>query len=94
MRKKINEEVINEAKRKAKEFLVDKDGLVIPGNNSSVDPKVAEQFGDQVDLKKGKFDFARSLAEMVMVEVAMEKGIPIMGICGGHQVINTYLGVK
>ncbi|ABE05078.1 ankyrin repeat domain-containing protein [Rickettsia bellii] len=92
--KKINEEIVNEAKRKAKEFLADKDALVIPGNNSSVDPKIAEHFGGQVNLEKNKFDFARSLAEMAMLEVAIEKGMPIMGICGGHQIINAYLKGK
>lgn len=52
---------------------------MIPGNNSSVDPKIAEHFGGQVNLEKNKFDFARSLAEMAMLEVAIEKGMPIMG---------------
>lgn len=92
--KKINEEVINEAKQKAKELLANKDALVIPGNNKAVDPKVARQFGGKVILKKDESDFARSLAEMVMAEVAIEKGMPIMGICGGHQIINTYLKGK
>ncbi len=72
--KKINKEVINEAKQKAKELLTDKDALVILGNNASVDPEVAKQFGGEVTLNDGKFDFARSLAEMVMAEVAIEKG--------------------
>ncbi|HJD59764.1 MAG TPA: ankyrin repeat domain-containing protein [Rickettsia endosymbiont of Omalisus fontisbellaquei] len=92
--KNINKEVINEARKKAKELLADKDALVIPGNNFSVDPEVAKQFGGEVTLEDGKFDFARSLAETIMVEVAIEKGMPIMGICGGHQVINTYLKGK
>ncbi|QQV75360.1 hypothetical protein H6P87_00915 [Rickettsia tillamookensis] len=93
---KINEEIINEAKQKAKELLSDKDALVIPGNDKAVNPKVATQFGGKVnlELKKDESDFARSLAEMVMAEVAIEKGMPIMGICGGHQIINTYLKGK
>ncbi|MEY4463524.1 MAG: hypothetical protein RLZZ81_495 [Pseudomonadota bacterium] len=91
---KIDEEVINEAKQKAKELLADKDALVIPGNDKAVDPKVAEQFGGLVELKDSRSDFARSLAEMVMAEVAIERGMPIMGICGGHQIINTYLKGK
>lgn len=91
---KINEEIINEAKQKAKELLAGKDALVIPGNDASVDPKVAKHFGGNVNLKDGTFDFARSLAETIMVEVAIEKGMPIMGLCGGHQIINTYLKGK
>ncbi len=91
--KKINEEVINEAKQKAKELLAGKDALVIPGNNREVDKEVAKHFGGEVNIKTGQPDFARSLAEMVMAEVAIEKGMPIMGICGGHQIINTYLKV-
>ena len=89
----INEAVINEAKQKAKELLTDKDALVIPGNNRSVNSEVAKQFGGEVNVKN-ESDFARSLAEMVMVEVAIEKGMPIMGICGGHQIINAYLKGK
>ncbi|WCR57492.1 MAG: hypothetical protein PG979_001549 [Rickettsia asembonensis] len=92
--KKINEEVINEAKQKAKELLAGKDALVIPGNNREVDKEVAKHFGGDVNIKTGQPDFARSLAEMVMAEVAIEKGMPIMGICGGHQIINTYLKGK
>ncbi|MGX6960204.1 MAG: ankyrin repeat domain-containing protein [Rickettsia endosymbiont of Pentastiridius leporinus] len=92
--KNINETVINEAKQKAKELLADKDALVIPGNDKAVDPIVAEKFGGQIELKENKADFARSLAEMIMTEVAIEKGMPIMGICGGHQIINTYLKGK
>lgn len=91
---KINEEIINEAKQKAKELLAGKDALVIPGNDASVDPKVAKHFGGNVNLKDGTFDFARSLAETIMVEVAIEKGMPIMGLCGGHQIINTYIKGK
>lgn len=89
----IYQVAINEAKQRAKEFLADKDALVIPGNNAAVNAEAAEQFGGEVTVS-GKSDFARSLAEMVMVEVAIEKGLPIMGICGGHQVINSYLKGK
>lgn len=91
--KNINEKLINEAKQKTKELLIDKDALVIPGNNVAVDPEVAEQFGGKVTVSD-QSDFARSLAEMIMVEVAIERGMPIMGICGGHQIINAYLKGK
>lgn len=92
--KNINKEVINEARKKAKELLADKDALVIPGNNFSVDPEVAKQFGGEVTLEDGKFDFARSLAETIMVEVAIEKGMPIMGICGGIKLLIPILKAK
>lgn len=75
-------------------MLAGKDALVIPGNNREVDKEVAKHFGGDVNIKTGQPDFARSLAEMVMAEVAIEKGMPIMGICGGHQIINTYLKGK
>ncbi|MGU9987516.1 MULTISPECIES: gamma-glutamyl-gamma-aminobutyrate hydrolase family protein [unclassified Rickettsia] len=29
-----------------------------------------------------------------MIDVAIQKGIPITGICGGHQLINVYFGGK
>lgn len=52
--KKINEEVINEAKQKAKELLAGKDALVIPGNNREVDKEVAKHFGGDVNIKTGQ----------------------------------------
>lgn len=80
-------EVFDQAKANATTFLQDVDCLMLSGNAKMVDPLLygKERAGQAIDL-------ARSIAEMALVHVAMQRGMPILGICGGHQIINTYLG--
>jgi gamma-glutamyl-gamma-aminobutyrate hydrolase PuuD len=76
-----------EAKMNATEFLKDKDCLVLSGNSKMVDPRLYGQ-----NLDGANIDLARAIAEMALVHVAMQRGMPILGICGGHQILNVYLG--
>lgn len=81
-------DIFKEALAKAEIFLADKDGLVIPGNVAMVDPRF---YGKEKDDKL-KTDLGRAIAEMALIEVASKRGMPIMGICGGHQILNIYHG--
>lgn len=82
-------EVLNAAKIQATILLKDLDGLIIPGTDARIDPRLYnEPFTDHPD----RIDLARSIAELAEVHVAMQRGMPILGICGGHQIINVYLG--
>ncbi|ABE04743.1 gamma-glutamyl-gamma-aminobutyrate hydrolase family protein [Rickettsia bellii] len=74
---------------KAKEMLQNVDGLIIPGNEVAVYP---ELFDSKENF--GETDKERSIAESILIDVAIQKGIPITGICGGHQLINVYFGGK
>ena len=40
------------------------------------------------------FDTKRAIAEMALAYVAIKMGMPILAICGGHQILNVCLGGK
>jgi putative glutamine amidotransferase len=65
------------------------DGLIITGGNFDVDP---EMYGDHkthetVTLKKDRTQF-----ETDITRGALELDMPILGICGGQQLLNVVLG--
>lgn len=70
--------------------LLDKiNGLMLTGSGSDIDPSV---YGEEK-----KFDFKimsheRSAFELRIVKMAMEREMPIIGICGGMQMINVAAG--
>jgi gamma-glutamyl-gamma-aminobutyrate hydrolase PuuD len=74
------------AKANAELLLTDVDCLILPGNGANIDPRFFKE-----DLKN-PIDLPRSIAEMALAHVAIQKGLPILAICGGHQLVNTYLG--
>ena len=76
------------AKAKAVEFLKDIDCLVLSGNNAMIDPELYNRQREQDQ----DYDFSRTIAELALLHVATEKGMPVLGICGGHQVIAVYGG--
>ncbi|MGX6642446.1 Dot/Icm T4SS effector Ceg34 [Legionella pneumophila] len=76
------------AKAKAIELLKNVDVLALSGNNSMIDPELFNQTRDPDQ----NYDFSRTIAELALVHVATEKGMPILGVCGGHQVIAVYGG--
>ena len=78
------------AKMKAAEFLCDVDGLALSGTQAMIDPFLFNQPRDNTQY----YDFSRTLVELALVHVAMEKGMPILGVCGGHQVIAVHGGGK
>ncbi|KTD54115.1 glutamine amidotransferase [Legionella sainthelensi] len=82
-------EILNHAKTQATLLLKDLDGLIIPGSDARIDPRL---YREPLTEHPDRIDLARSIAELALVHVAMQHGIPILGICGGHQIINVYLG--
>lgn len=76
------------AKAKAKEILKDVDVLALSGNSAMIDP---ELFGEQRDSSK-TYNFSRTIAELALAHVAIEAGMPILGVCGGHQLLAVYEG--
>lgn len=76
------------AKAKAVELLENVDCLALPGNNAMIDPDLFNKNRDATQV----YDFSRTIAELALVHVATGKGMPILGACGGHQVVAVYGG--
>jgi putative glutamine amidotransferase len=74
---------------RAEEYLNLIDGLVITGGNFDVDPAL---FGDKmrhhsVITKERRTDF-----EIAMAKGALKRNLPVLGICGGQQLLHVVLG--
>lgn len=63
------------------------DGLLIPGGGD-IDPSL---YGEEMNgTREPDIDFDKF--EMEILEYCLEKKMPVMGICRGHQLINVYFG--
>jgi len=70
-------------------FLVKADGIVI-GGGEDIHPSV---YGKKEYVEVcGEFDLFRDSIEMVLIQHAMAKNIPLLGICRGHQMLNAANG--
>lgn len=65
------------------------DGLVITGGGFDVSP---EYYGEKVASDKVTTKDKRTEFEFAITKGAVEKKIPILGICGGEQLLNVVLG--
>ncbi|ADE30272.1 gamma-glutamyl-gamma-aminobutyrate hydrolase family protein [Rickettsia prowazekii] len=73
--------IFSEAKNNARKALQNSDGLIIPGNVNMVDARL---FGEVISPNDVKLhNLERNIAEMALIHVATQRGIPILGICGG-----------
>ncbi len=65
------------------------DGLVITGGAFDVDPALFGESNrhDSVTLKAGRTDF-----ELAVTRGALDRDMPVLGICGGQQLLNVALG--
>lgn len=64
------------------------DGLVLSGGGD-IDPA---RYGAATDPQSGPPNAARDGAELDLASAALERGLPLLGICRGLQVINVALG--
>ncbi|MFZ4125480.1 MAG: gamma-glutamyl-gamma-aminobutyrate hydrolase family protein [Rickettsiales bacterium] len=65
------------------------DGLVITGGNFDVPP---EMYGDSAVHEKVTLKRRRTEFEWAITKGALERKMPIFGICGGEQLLNVILG--
>lgn len=73
----------------AADYLDRIDGLVVTGGAFDVDPALfgAANRHETVVLKRDRTRF-----EMAMISGALDRDLPILGICGGQQLLNVVLG--
>jgi putative glutamine amidotransferase len=64
------------------------DGIVLSGGNFDVPPAY---YGEEARHVNGTCE-ARSAFERALVLAAYERGVPMLGVCGGLQIINVALG--
>lgn len=64
------------------------DGLVLSGGGD-VDPR---SYGAEPSPATGGVDPDRDAAEFAMLQAALERSIPVLGVCRGCQVVNVALG--
>jgi putative glutamine amidotransferase len=64
------------------------DGLLLSGGGDIL----PEQYGGKPHPKVSSMDGDRDTLEIALVKLAVEKGLPFLGICRGIQVINVALG--
>ena len=61
------------------------DGLVITGGNFDIDPNI---FGESSVHKTVKLKENRTNFELLAAEIMLKQNKPVLGICGGEQLIN------
>ncbi len=72
----------------AEAYLEDADGLLLTGG-VDVDPRF---FGAEPHPMLGLVDLPRDRFEMALYRAARAKGVPVLGVCRGHQLINIAAG--
>ncbi|MFF8690921.1 gamma-glutamyl-gamma-aminobutyrate hydrolase family protein [Streptomyces sp. NPDC015144] len=64
------------------------DGLVVAGG-ADVEPA---RYGARPDPRTGSPSRARDTWELALIEAAIDRGVPLLGICRGMQLLNVALG--
>jgi len=65
------------------------DGILLPGSDSDVDPL---RYGQQPHPLLGTVQNIKDETDLLVIEAAERRGIPLFAICFGMQVLNVYRG--
>ena len=76
-------------KNRIKNFLEIIDGLIITGGDFDINPEI---YGEKVSNENVKVKEDRTAFEFLITEKAIKKDLPILGICGGQQLLNVVFG--
>jgi putative glutamine amidotransferase len=74
---------------RAESYLDAIDGLIVTGGNFDVDPAL---FGDSKQHATIKLKSRRTNFELTLTRAALERDMPVLGICGGQQLLHVVLG--
>ena len=71
----------------SEEELAEADALVLPGSRQDMNPKL---WGEE-DQGSNDINDELDSAQLTLMDLAMEKEMPVLGICRGMQFLNVYL---
>ncbi|MBC7792318.1 MAG: gamma-glutamyl-gamma-aminobutyrate hydrolase family protein [Clostridia bacterium] len=74
---------------RAASYLAIIDGLVVAGGDFDIPP---DYYGQKARKGLGKVLVERSAFERALTEAALEHDLPMLGVCGGMQLLNVVLG--
>ncbi len=77
------------APERAEAYLAILDGLVIAGGDFDVPPRY---YGEEPRPGLGKLLEERTAFEHRLLELALRRDLPVLGVCGGMQLLNVVLG--
>jgi putative glutamine amidotransferase len=78
------------ASRAAVQALLDSlDGILISGGDFDIHPRL---YGEEPLISLGTLKEERTEFEMEVISLALNRGLPLLGVCGGAQAINVTLG--
>ena len=80
---------INDHPDVIKKMVASIDALIMTGGED-IDP--LKYFGEEAIPGQGEIDPERDAFDIAIIKAAMERGIPLLGICRGHQLINVACG--
>lgn len=65
------------------------DGILISGGNFDIHPR---RYGEEPMETLGQIKEERTRFELELISLALERDLPVLGVCGGAQAINVALG--